>query len=434
MWGKILTLVSISSRRKLISQALHQCRQKTLDLLTEIDTTTFVKQAHPDFSPIGWHFGHIAFTEAYWILEYLQSRSPLFSQYQSLFAADGLPKAERQNLPSLGFIKDYLAVVRNEVNEYLKIAPLETEERLWWWLIQHESQHNEIITFIEQLHLRHQNLTSGAIDFSSAEFELNVASLEQKPGQNIPNLDKMVKVEAGEFIMGSDAIYAQDNERSAHKLYLDTYWIDPYPVTCQQYREFILAGGYQNQHYWSEIGWQWLQTNPVSHPVYWSNSPEWDNHPVCGVSYYEAYAYAKFVGKRLPTEAEWAKAAGDRDRDLDNQSINSIETFPEPLCCNHDRLIGHTTPVNAYPANQSQYGCYDMLGNVWEWTASWFVGYKGFENYPYVGYSQAYFDLQHRVLRGGSWATRTWVLRASFRNWYNPWVREILAGFRCAVD
>ena len=94
--------------------------------------------------------------------------------------------------------------------------------------------------------------------------------------------------------------------------------------------------------------------------------------------------------------------------------------------------MGHTTPVNACPAGQSAYGCCDMLGNVWEWTASWFEGYEGFKSYPYRGYSQVYFDRQHRVLRGGSWATRPWALRTSFRNWYHPGVRQILAGFRCA--
>jgi formylglycine-generating enzyme required for sulfatase activity len=104
------------------------------------------------------------------------------------------------------------------------------------------------------------------------------------------------------------------------------------------------------------------------------------------------------------------------------------------LLCNHNHLVGQTTPVNHYPSGKSPSGCYDMLGNVWEWTSSWFNGYDGFEHYPYRGYSQAYFDNQHRVLRGGSWATRSWAMRSTFRNWYHPHVREVLAGFRCAAD
>ncbi|GAB4530909.1 MAG: ergothioneine biosynthesis protein EgtB [Pleurocapsa sp.] len=414
-----MTSLSIQFLRKSLLQDLQQCRQKTLDLLNEIEPDCFSAQSHPDFSPIGWHFGHIAFTEAYWILEHLAKFSPQFPQYHRLFAADGLPKTERQNLPAIATIVNYLATVRSAVLDYLQTAPIQKEERLWRWLIQHESQHNETIILIWQLHRHQRNLIYQTIDFSHS-----ANSWETSPviPQSFSSKD-LVKIEAGEFISGSDKIFAQDNERPPHKIYLDTYWIDPYPVTCQQYQAFISAGGYQNSSYWSEAGWQWLQNHPVDRPLYWSDAPEWQNHPVCGVNYYEAEAYAKFVGKRLPTEAEWEKAA-TFDRSL--QAVLKQ--------CNHDGLIGHTTPVNAYPDNPSIYGCYDLLGNVWEWTVSRFDGYAGFTPYPYSGYSQAYFDGQHKVLRGGSWATRPWSLRASFRNWYHPWVRQIIAGFRCATD
>jgi formylglycine-generating enzyme required for sulfatase activity len=172
----------------------------------------------------------------------------------------------------------------------------------------------------------------------------------------------------------------------------------------------------------------------VKEPLYWSAAPTWDNHPVCGVSWYEAEAYARFVGKRLPTEAEWEKAASWDAIAGRRQTYPWGEAEPQTQRCNHDNAAGQTTPVNAYPGGQSVYGCYDMLGNVWEWTSSWFDGYEGFVSYPYQGYSQAYFDGQHRVLKGASWATRLWAMRSSFRNWYYPCVRQILAGFRCASD
>ena len=394
-----MKFISTQSPRENILEALQQCRQKTLDLFKGIDSNTFCQQAHPDFSPVGWHLGHIAFTEAYWILEYCAGFLPVFPEYHRLFAADSLAKEERQNLPSLEVIQDYLETVRSKVLHYLATAPIEKEERLWRWLLQHESQHSETITLVLQLHRWHQNITSP-----------NFPSKPLSP--------EMVKVSAEEFRMGSDDIYAQDNERPAHKIYLDTYWIDRYPVTCKQYREFIAVGGYHKHQYWSAEGWKWLlQNNSISQPLYWLNSAEWDNYPVYGVSYYEAEAYANFIGKRLPTEAEWEKAA---------TGIN--------LDCNHDTKIGQATPVNNYPESISSYGCHDMLGNVWEWTSSWFTPYPNFINYPYSGYSQTYFDNQHRVLRGGSWATRPWALRASFRNWYHPWVRQIFSGFRCVTD
>ncbi len=372
-----MTLVSIHSLRREIERDLKQCRQKTIELSIEIDRTTLVTQAHADFSPLGWHLGHIAFTEAYWILEHLQGNLPLFPQYRQLFAADGLPKTQRQNLPSLTKIQHYLDAVRTKVLDYLSTAPIVEEERLWRWLIQHESQHNETISVIMQLHRRSRFLASPLIASSTTKIDRDLAA--------------MVKIPAGEFIMGSNGIEAQDNERPAHRVYLDTYYLDLYPVTYSQYQQFIAASGYQKPEYWSSEGWQWLQANPLFQPLYWVDSPEWFDRPVCSVNYYEAEAYANFVGKRLPTEAEWEKAA----------TLNS---------------------------------CYDMLGNVWEWTASWFDGYPGFSSYPYPGYSQVYFDGQHRVLKGGSWATLSWALRPSFRNWYHPWIGQIFSGFRCASD
>ncbi|MEM9485796.1 MAG: SUMF1/EgtB/PvdO family nonheme iron enzyme, partial [Cyanobacteria bacterium P01_F01_bin.116] len=137
-----------------------------------------------------------------------------------------------------------------------------------------------------------------------------------------------------------------------------------------------------------------------------------------------ASAYARFVGKRLPTEAEWALASqGLRHRLPQLLAADQIN-------CNH--RLGYTSPVGL--ADQvSDYGCYDLLGNVWEWTNSWFRPYPKFQAYPYRGYSAVYFDDGHRVLRGGSWATRPWALRPSFRNWYEPHVRELFMGFRCVV-
>jgi ergothioneine biosynthesis protein EgtB len=415
-----LKFASIESRREEIIQTLQLCRNRTLEIFSYLDSETFCKQAHPDFSPVGWHLGHIAFTEAYW-LERCAGLPCGFPQYRQLFAADGLPKSQRQNLPSPETIQTFLNNVRNSVLTYLETAPLETQERLWRWLVQHESQHGETIAFILQLlHWDREDLYA-QLNFSTAS-----SSLEKS------KFDEMVEIPSGSFMMGEDSLDAQDNERPSHQIHLETFWLDRYLVTCAQYRDFIAAGGYRERQFWSPDGWRWLQDNPVSHPLYWQDSSVWDAHPVCGVSWYEADAYARFVGKRLPSEAEWEKAASWNDRDLLKQRYPWGNSQPQPKNCNHDTLIGHTTPVNAYHSGQSPYGCCDMLGNVWEWTASWFEEYPGFTPYPYQGYSQTYFDGQHRVLRGGSWATRPWAMRSSFRNWYHPGVRQIFAGFRCA--
>lgn len=407
---------SILSCKEAIYRDLQQCRRDTFDLFAGMDYDTFCRQVHPEFSPVGWHLGHIAYTEDLWILQKLGKFKPVFPKYHKLFAADILPKQERVYLPTIPEVELYLDAVRKKVLDYLEIAPIEQQERLWQFIIQHESQHCETVAFLLQMQ---QERGEGERGRPIADAQLSM-----------PN--SAIEIPAGEFYMGSDRIQALDNERSRHLCYLDTYSIDRYGVTCGQYRHFMASDGYQNPQWWSAEGWKWLQSNLVDRPLYWSDNPARNNHPVCGVSWYEAQAYCNFIGKRLPTELEWEKAAS---WDAANQTQRTYpwgEELPNSSLCNHGNKIGNTAPVDKFPQGASSFGCYDMLGNVWEWTASTFDAYPGFESYPYTGYSQAYFDGEHRVLKGGSWATHAPSLRSSFRNWYYPGVRQIIAGFRCA--
>ncbi|MCD8486314.1 ergothioneine biosynthesis protein EgtB [Geitlerinema calcuttense] len=412
-----MRLASTPSCRDTLSRDFQQCRLGTLALYEGVDSTTFKQQIHPEFSPIGWHLGHIGFTESYWILERCAGESPLHPEYRQLFAVDGLPKAQRGKIPELAEVCDYLQTIRQRVLKYLETAPLDTQERLWQFILQHEVQHGETVAFVLQM-----------IRLSSRP-----AVPPLKPTRTEATATEMVKIPAGGFEMGAQTSFALDNERPSHWVELDTYWIDRYPVTCGQYQDFMAKGGYQTRQWWSDAGWQWLQDHPVNQPLYWHpNLPQ--DRPACGISYYEAEAYANFVGKRLPTEAEWEKAARWDHQVQHSRTYPWGEEFPTNRHCNHNHAVGQTTPVNAYSGGESAYGVCDLLGNVWEWTATWFDGYEGFQSFPYLGYSQVYFDRQHRVLKGGSWATRPWGMRSSFRNWYHPGVRQILAGFRCVRD
>jgi gamma-glutamyl hercynylcysteine S-oxide synthase len=403
-----------------LKTAFQQCREGTLALIQNLSEQHLRTQVHPDFSPIGWHLGHIAYTEELWLLGNYAGKSRVRPDYQVLWAADGLPKAEREHLPTRTALLEYVETIRSHVLDYLVDAPLEQQERLWRWVIQHESQHAETIAFLRHLqawpHSIRSRLEPEYRDSLSAE---------------------MVEVPAGDFLQGCDAIDAIDNEQPAHWVTLPTYWIDRYPVTQHQFACFIQAGGYQNPTWWSAEGWAWKVNQGITQPLYWPNDLEARqtiNAPVYGVSGYEAEAYCQFVGKRLPTEAEWEKAAAWHPVLKQSQRYPWGDA-PFPLTgeyCNHDHLLGRVTPVDAYPQGQSAYGCYDLLGNVWEWTATAFFAYPMFVSYPYAGYSATYFDHQHWVLKGGSWATRPWALRNQFRNWYHPGVRQILAGFRCA--
>ncbi|MEG4997941.1 ergothioneine biosynthesis protein EgtB [Microcoleus sp. B4-D4] len=434
---------SIQSCREAIYRDLQQCRRGTFKLFADIDCDTFCRLAHPDFSPVGWHLGHIAYTEDLWLLQRCALLKPVFPEYHQLFAADILPKKQRIFLPSLPEVKLYLDAVRKKVLDYLEIAPIEEQERLWRFMIQHESQHCETVAFVLQMQekqgRRDRDLDADTrINYPQGgrrqreERILMPDSRCPMPDAPCPIPNSEIEIPGGEFYMGSDAAEALDNERSRHLCYLEAYAIDRYPVTCGQYRDFMASGGYQNRDWWSAEGWEWLKVHLVDRPLYWSENPAFNNHPVCGVSWYEAEAYCHFTGKRLPSEAEWEKAASWDAANQTNRTYPWGEVQPNTSLCNHGNNLANTSPVDAFPKGASATGCCDMLGNVWEWTASTFDAYPGFESYPYKGYSQVYFDGEHRVLKGGSWATFPQAMRSSFRNWYYPGVRQIIAGFRCA--
>lgn len=416
--GSATAIAPLAHRRDALRQDLIDARRATLAIFEGMDAATFCCHAHPDFSPAGWHLGHIGFTEALWLLEPRGVGDFLTPERRRLYAADGLPKAARAQLPTLAQTVDFLEAVRQATLEALERVSLENEERLWRWLLQHEAQHSETIRIVLQI----QRWPESAPPLAKGD-------------RTVPPSEDMVAIPGGSFEMGSGAIAAIDNERPSHRVQVEPYWLDRAPVTVAQYRHFIAAGGYETERWWHPEGWAWRQAAQIRRPRYWSNDPCWDDHPVCGVSWYEADAYARFAHKRLPTEAEWERAARWQAFSQSGEAGPLYpwgEAQPAPQHANFQGYQGQTTPVGTYPASGA--GCHDLLGNVWEWTNTWFAPYAGFEAYPYRGYSQAYFDQQHRVLRGGSWATPRWTLRSSFRNWYHPSVREIFAGFRCARD
>jgi gamma-glutamyl hercynylcysteine S-oxide synthase len=405
-----------------IRSAFQSCRNQTLKLLSQMDDIVFCQQVHPDFSPIGWHFGHIAYTESLWLLERGAGQDCLFPEYNQLFAADGLPKSQRIKLPTIQETCFYLDAVRKKLLDRLEFideaTDIEADPRLWWFILQHECQHCETIIFLFEL--IKQNLYSSELKQVLSSYK---STDQAKIIQSIP--DEMIKITAGEFLMGSNSIDALDNEKPAYFLYLDSYFIDKYPVSCQQYNSFMIAGGYENPDWWSDSGWEWLQSTKVKTPLYWNDRMNKKNDPVCGVSWYEAEAYTRFVGKRLPTEAEWEKAS------CWDPQLMLTKTYSRNTSKSWAEFSDFGSTISPATTKSSQSVC-NMLGNVWEWTDSWFAGYDGFTHYPYKGYSQVYFDGKHRVLKGGSWATRSFALRPSFRNWYYPHVRQIFSGFRCA--
>jgi iron(II)-dependent oxidoreductase len=272
----------------------------------------------------------------------------------------------------------------------------------------------------------------------------------------LPLPEPVLEIEAGAMatfaggtaLIGTDdRTESYDNERPAHEIKVAPFEIDVAPVTREDYVAFMNDGGYTTRSLWSDAGWAWLEEAGADSPKYWFRedgewrvrvmdrvSPAAARVPVCHVCWHEAAAYARWAGRRLPTEIEWEVAASWDPVAREKRKYPWGDAEPGPLHANLDQLSFDVAPIGAYPLNVSPIGCYGMLGDVWEWTASGFHGWPGFEAFPYPEYSEAFFGDDSRVLRGGSWATRTGAVRNTFRNWDYPIRRQIFSGFRCARD
>jgi iron(II)-dependent oxidoreductase len=257
-----------------------------------------------------------------------------------------------------------------------------------------------------------------------------------------------VFVKGGPFVMGTDTEpWAFDNERPAHSVDLPPFWIDTAPVSNRAFIEFIEDGGYGDGQWWSDEGWEHRIKDDIEHPQFWSrNAGAWSrsrfgqqepvpmDEPVQHVCWYEAEAYANWAGKRLPTEAEWEKAASWDPGTGTKRRFPWGDSAPAPEHANLGQRHFHPAPIGAYPAGVSPAGCHQMIGDVWEWTSTDFDQHPGYVCFPYREYSEVFFGRSYKVLRGGSWATHPVAVRNTFRNWDFPIRRQIFCGFRCARD
>jgi iron(II)-dependent oxidoreductase len=258
----------------------------------------------------------------------------------------------------------------------------------------------------------------------------------------------MVFVPGGEFEMGTDRlVFAYDNERRKHVRHVDDFLIDRAPVTNGEFVEFIDAGGYERRDLWSPEGWKWRSKTGATLPRYWRTEgseyaqrslSSWQmldpERPVCHVTWFEADAFARFAGKRLPTEAEWEKAASWEAGSGSKRRYPWGEQEPSAHLSNLDQVMFGTAVAGSYEDGASPCGAVQMIGDVWEWTASGFDPYPGFAPFPYDEYSKEFFGGPYRVLRGGAWATQFGAISNTFRNWDHPNRSQIFAGFRCASD
>ena len=401
------------------------------------------------YRPILWHLGHVGAFESYWILQRVKGDATFSPRYDAIFDPIKTPREDSTNLPPIPEIEAYLTRVRRAALDFLATVrgdeadPLLRNGYVFDMVIEHEYQHQETLAYL--LHL-----LDPALKQKDERGTQNDERSDSDSAFRIPrsSLNDMVPIAGGPFVLGSRGYpFAYDNEQPPHTVELADFRMDRYPVTNAAYAQFIAAGGYRTRSLWSEAGWEWKEKNRIAQPLYWSSAGDerWretgmftiddlrPHHPVNGVSWYEANAYAQFVGKRLPTEAEWEKAASWNPQ---NQTKRRFSWGDEGRddAANFDFANWGTTPVTAHRSGASAYGCEDMTGNVWEWTATTFDAYPGFAAFPYPEYSELWFDGDHRILKGGSWATRLPLLRCSFRNFWRPSFRIAFSGFRCAAD
>jgi iron(II)-dependent oxidoreductase len=429
------------SDHQAIARALNEARDRTFQLLAPLSSEELRIQHDPLMSPLLWDLGHIAHFEELWLTRNLEG--PIeFVEMPGLFNPFEHPRNTRGSLPlpDLERCRAIMEEIRQRVLERLEEAdfdssnPLLRDGYVYRMVLQHEYQHNE--TMLQTLQLKQGRPYSPVARWSAP------TSGSAAVG------GKMVRLTGGIVEIGTDdRSGAYDNERPSHTVTLPSFWIDVYPVSNGEFADFMAEGGYSRREFWSDAGWKWLQESGAQAPKYWTRNGEgWTtrsmdrigpvdpSHPVSHVCYYEAEAYARSRGKRLPTETEWEAAAS---WDPETQRRRMYPWGDQPLSsrlANVDQLTFGTAPLGSYPANVSPVGCYGMIGDVWEWTSSDFGPYPGFESFPYTEYSQAFFGTEYKVLRGGSWATRPGAIRNSFRNWDYPIRRQIFSGFRCARD
>jgi gamma-glutamyl hercynylcysteine S-oxide synthase len=361
-----------------ILDALQAARRRTHDLVGHLSDAELERQIHPIMSPLVWDLAHIAAYEDLWLVHRFAGAPLLHPELAARYDAFETPRTVRGDIELLDTAgaHAYLAEVRERTADVLDGR--EPDPVIHEMVLRHELQHTETMR---------QAMELGGL-LPPGEPALRVLAATD---------DDWLAVPAGPFRMGAGAgAFSYDNERPSHDVAVPAFRIARRPVTNGTWMRFAEGGGYERREWWSDEGWAWKEDYDITHHA--SVAVGHPDAPVCHVSWFEADAFARSCGARLPTEAEWEKAA---------------------------------TWDQVDPATR---GALDGVGQVWEWTSTAFHGYPGFVAHPYPEYSAVFFGSDYRVLRGGSWATDPRVATPTFRNWDLPQRRQIFSGVRLATE
>ncbi len=456
-----------------IIQMVAEARQRTLDLVVDFSDEQMIGPLLPIVNPPLWEIGHVAWFQERWVLRHLHKQKPIIEGGDALYNSADVTHDSRWELrlPSREKTLTYMQLVLDRFNDALSSKDPSDEEKYFLLLATfHEGMHDEALTYTRQ------TLAYPPPRWDSAPAAKTGTEMKGGP------LPGDVEIPGGTFMLGAteNTPFVFDNEKWAHQVLLKPFRIARAPVTNGEYAAFVEDGGYRRDEYWSKEGRRWLesggapelersfskfwskegQQNPdstsaserVEHPMYWQRGsggrwlgrrynelvPLGEHLPVLHVNWYEAEAYCNWAGRRLPTEAEWEIAASAEPTRDGRKIAGPKRCFPwgdDPPSsdrANLDWKTGGCVEVGALPAGDSAFGCRQMIGNVWEWTATEFQPYPGFVIDPYKEYSKPWFGT-HKVLRGGCWTTRSFLIRNTWRNFYTPDRRDVWAGFRtCA--
>jgi iron(II)-dependent oxidoreductase len=428
-----------ASPAELVAQ-LHEARHRTRRLTEDLSSPELMGPRLDIVNPVLWEIGHVGWFHEYWTLRHAAGQAPLIDRGDRLWDSSAVPHATRWHLdlPDRSGTFDYLAEVLARQEDRLGGRVSEDARYFYDLALRHEDMHVEALTYSRQ------TLSYAPPDGLGNSRHPQAGVL---PGDTA--------VPGGRWRLGSTTAegFIFDNEKWAHETVLAPFRIARAPVTNGEFAAFVEAGGYRAREFWSEAGWAWRERRNAERPVYWEarRDGQWTvrryraveplapHAPVIFVNWFEAEAWCRWAGRRLPSEAEWEAAAigvptadGTRLGD-ERRRWPWGEAPPTASRANLDFAFDAPVDVAALADGASAFGCRQMIGNVWEWTASDFLPFAGFAADPYKDYSQPWFGTR-KVLRGGCWATSARIARPAYRNFFTPDRSDVFAGFRtCAL-
>jgi iron(II)-dependent oxidoreductase len=421
--------------------ALEEARERTFALVAPFSDADLERVHSTLMSPLVWDLGHIAAFEDLWLVHRFGEEPMLRADLVDVYDAMETPRSDRGELPFLRTDEAHHYLLRVRVRA-LELIDQRGVGDLHELVLRHEQQHNETML---------QTMQLARLDGWSP---LPGPRALRRADGGAPSGLEFVEVPAGECTIGARAAgepadpswmsFAYDNERPRHRTDVRRFEIGQHAITNASYLTFVEGGGYRRREWWSDEGWSWKEQYDITRPGGWTADlgGEWrlgkleplhPERPVVHVSWFEADAFARSQGVRLPTELEWEKAATwDQERGEARPYPWGSDPPVPGLHANVDLLAGGPAASGAHLAGASPSGCFGMIGDTWEWTSSEFAPYPGFVAYPYREYSEPFFGGGYKVLRGGSWATRARIATPTFRNWDFPQRRQIFSGFRVA--